>query len=279
MLVSGTAVAAAFTPQNAGIYRWIATYNGDANNDVVRGVCNDPTETRTVAQAQPTITTTASPDIVLGGQINDSATVSGLVNRGAGNITFLLFGPDDTNCSGPLATSEIVPLPSAPVTSITGTTTDFTPTAAGVYRWRAIFNGDANNNSVSGPCNAANESVTVAKATPVITTQASAGVSLGAGTRLDPATVAGVAGTAPTGTVTVALYGPDDAGCAGGSINPADTQPLTADGQNASATSAAFTPTATGVYRWRAVFDGDANYNTAAAPCNAAEESARATDR
>src|SRR5204862_171162 len=46
------------------------------------------------------------------------------------------------------------------------------------------------------------------------------------------------------------------------------------DGQNATAASSAFTPTAAGVYRWRAAFDGDGNYQPVAAGCNAANESA-----
>ena len=204
----------------------------------------------------------------------DSATVSGLVSQGGGNVTFKLFGPGDADCTGAVAHSAIVSLPSVALSAITVATEPFTPPAAGVYRWTATFNGDPNNGAIAGPCNAANESVTVAKATPVIVTEASPGISLGAGALSDHAVVAGVAGTAPTGTLTFALYGPDDAGCSGGSIIPTDTQALTADGQNATATSSAFTPAATGVYRWRAVFGGDANYQTTAAPCNAANESA-----
>ena len=34
-----------FTPTKAGAYFWIATYNGDANNDAVSGVCGDQGET------------------------------------------------------------------------------------------------------------------------------------------------------------------------------------------------------------------------------------------
>ena len=37
----------------------------------------------------------------------------------------------------------------------------FTPGKGGVYRWRASYSGDANNNPVAGACNAENEAVTV----------------------------------------------------------------------------------------------------------------------
>ena len=34
------------------------------------------------------------------------------------------------------------------------TSDSYTPTQAGTYRWRAFYSGDANNNAVSGACNA-----------------------------------------------------------------------------------------------------------------------------
>jgi hypothetical protein len=39
-----------------------------------------------------------------------------------------------------------------------GTTT---PIAPGTYRWTVVYSGDLNNFTVTSPCNAANESVTV----------------------------------------------------------------------------------------------------------------------
>ena len=50
------------------------SYSGDANNLPVTGACNDANETRVVSPAQPTITTNASPDIVLGAGHADSTT-------------------------------------------------------------------------------------------------------------------------------------------------------------------------------------------------------------
>jgi len=48
--VSGGSVSSgAFEPTLPGIYRWVATYSGDDNNDGAEGVCGDPTETTTVA--------------------------------------------------------------------------------------------------------------------------------------------------------------------------------------------------------------------------------------
>lgn len=43
----------AFTPAQAGTYRWVASYAGDVNNTPVSGACNDPNETSTVNQFPP----------------------------------------------------------------------------------------------------------------------------------------------------------------------------------------------------------------------------------
>jgi hypothetical protein len=121
----------------------------------------------TVHKATPAIATAASPDITVGGQLTDTATVTGLVNPTGGTVDFRLYGPDDATCSGkPVFESLGQPLSPAG----TATSTPFTPTRGGVYRWRAFYSGDANNEAVSGPCNAVNENVTVT-GPPTITVQ------------------------------------------------------------------------------------------------------------
>jgi hypothetical protein len=161
-VAGGSVTSAAFTPTSAGVYRWIATYSGDANNFPVSGACGDSSETVSVTPATPAISTTPTPPIVLGsGQLADLATVFGRVNPQPGaTIDFRLYGPTDATCAGaPVFQSLGVPYPVAggPVTSAA-----YTPAVAGVYRWIATYSGDANNVSVSGVCSDASESVTVA---------------------------------------------------------------------------------------------------------------------
>ncbi len=69
--------SAPFTPTVAGEYRWVASYSGDVNNAPVSGACTDTNESVIVLQATPTITTTASETVVVGGQIVDVAVVVG----------------------------------------------------------------------------------------------------------------------------------------------------------------------------------------------------------
>jgi hypothetical protein len=112
----------------------------------------------------PSIVTTASQPVTVGGGISDSAALSGGILTPTGMITFSAYGPDNATCSGnPAFTSTV---------AVSGNGTypsgSFNPTAAGTYRFVATYSGDANNNSASDACNAANESVVVSPVTVVV---------------------------------------------------------------------------------------------------------------
>jgi hypothetical protein len=62
-LAGGSAQSGTYTPIAAGTYRWIATYDGDANNSPVSGRCGDPTETRTVDQPPATLPPTGATPV------------------------------------------------------------------------------------------------------------------------------------------------------------------------------------------------------------------------
>src|SRR5205085_2674129 len=141
----------------------------------------------------------------------------------------------------------------------------FTPAVAGTYRFVALYSGDDNNKATATACGDANESVVVARKTPGLTTQASSSTGVG-NTISDAATLS--AGFNPTGTVVFNLYGPNDATC-GGTITFTSTVAVNGNGTY---TSAPFTVTAAGTYRWVATYTGDTNNNTVTAPCNAPGE-------
>ena len=112
-----------------------------------------------VDRATPAIATVASPQVNVGGQLTDTASVTGLVSPQPGaTVDFRLYGPDDADCSRkPVFESLGIPL-GADGRAVSA---PFTPAKGGVYRWRASYSGDANNNPVAGACNAPNEVVTV----------------------------------------------------------------------------------------------------------------------
>jgi hypothetical protein len=247
-----------FTPTAPGTYRWVAAYSGDLLNNAVTTACNDPSETVTVAGGPPvpTLTTTASPAVPLGGQLTDTANLSG-GNNPTGTITFTLFGPNDTPCGGPPPFSSTKPVSG----NGTYTSDPFTVTQPGTYRWVASYSGDANNGPVTTACGDPAETVTVAAGpTPVtLTTTASPSVALG-GQVFDTATING---NNPTGTITFNLFGPDNPTCGG---TPAFTNSKPVSG-NGSVTSDLFMPTAPGTYRWVASYSGDANNLAATTAC------------
>ena len=70
-------------------------------------------------------------------------------------------------------------------------------------------------------------------------------------------------GTAPTGTITFNVFGPNNATCA----LPAAFTSTTAVSGNGSYTSAAFTPLLPGTYLWIATYSGDINNRSATTMC------------
>lgn len=110
----------------------------------------------TATQTGPTLTTTASPSVLAGGQIFDTATLSG-ANNPTGTITFALYGPRDPTCSStPIYTD---------IQSVTGngsvSSAPFTTTFADIYVWVATYSGDANNPPLTTACGDPAETVVV----------------------------------------------------------------------------------------------------------------------
>ena len=216
------------------------------------------------AQAAGEITGQASPSVALGGDIFDTATLSGAAGF-PGTISFWLFGPNDTNCSNGAVFSTTEPVPGAG----SYPSASFTPTAAGTYRWIANWVDNAGETSYITSCSAATQEVEVTGLATQISSTASPSLALG-GQVSDSASVSG--GSNPTGTITFDLYGPDDASC---------SEPAVFNNTNAmsdgDASSGPFTPTAVGTYRWIASYNGDANNLPAAGACNDTNESVTVT--
>ena len=98
--------------------------------------------------AVPTLTTTASPDVALGGSVHATATLAG-GSAPTGTIAFTLYGPDDASCSNAAAFTD-----TQGVASGNGDydSANFTPSQPGTYRWTAAYSGDANNDPAATSC-------------------------------------------------------------------------------------------------------------------------------
>ncbi len=205
----------------------------------------------------PTIATTPNPSSgTVPVTLNDSATLSGAVPGATGSITFNLYGPGDTTCSGTVLYTQEVTV-NGPGTY--STSPGYQAQSTGTYHWTAAYSGDNSDSPVSSGC--ADEPVTVGPKSPTIATQASpttgtVGVQINAG---DTATFSGAFN--PTGSVTFTLY--SDAAC---TVSTGLTGSGAISGGVASF-SGSFTPTATGTYYWIASYAGDANNNGFTTKC------------
>ena len=98
------------------------------------GTSVDPEVILNSAPEPTSIVTQATGTVTIGSSIQDSATVTPA--DAEGTVTFRLYGPGDTTCSGPaIFTSADRPLDASGV----ATSASFTPTAVGTYRWIANF--------------------------------------------------------------------------------------------------------------------------------------------
>jgi hypothetical protein len=255
---SDKATSANFLPQQTGGFRWTASYSGDANNKAVSLACDAAGQASTVTKASPTLSGSATPAALAGSTITDDVTLSGGFAPG-GEIVFRAYGPDDETCAKTPAYEETVAVSSG---NGSYSPSGFAP-GAGTYRWTAEYEGDANNEAVSSTCGAANQTSTVAKATPSLTGTASDGV---VGTAIhDEVTLSG--SFSPTGEVTFSVFAPTDTTC-----TAAPLATMTSSIVAGKAVSANFLPQQAGGLRWTASYSGDANNEPFSLGCGAANQ-------
>jgi hypothetical protein len=141
-----------------GAYNWRAEYSGDANNlPIPLTPCGAPGEEVAIDQAQPALTTQASPASSIPANLTDTANLTGATTTAGGTITFHLF-------SNATCTAEVSGSPVTAAVNGNGfyTSPAIKVNAAGTYFWRDSYSGDANNAPVPlTACGAPGESTSV----------------------------------------------------------------------------------------------------------------------
>ncbi|HXQ44013.1 MAG TPA: hypothetical protein VN816_05210, partial [Acidimicrobiales bacterium] len=214
----------------------------------------------------PPATVTTSPaktSIVLGTSDSDGATVTGVAGTTpTGSVTFYVCGPFTTATACTTSGTKLgsVTLAGSGNTA-TATGPSYTPTATGTYCFLGVYSGDGNYTGASDG-STTRECFTVTMATPGVTTSpAKTTIVLGTSDS-DGATVTGVAGTTPTGSVHFYVCPGNANPCTAGTAGVVDLGSVTlaGSGNTATATGPSYTPTATGTYCFLGVYSGDGNY-------------------
>lgn len=210
----------------------VATYSGDAHHSP--GTSNTVSET--VYKAKATNKVTNSTPTTLGSTIKFSATVSGPGVTPTGTVTWNVSTP-----SGVTACASTATLSSGVATC------SITATKAGSYSVSDSYGGDANYTSAGSNT----DMVSVAKATPTNVVTNSAPPALG-GNITFSATVSGVSGITPTGSVTWHVSG------SAGATSCGSTTAL-----SGGVATCVITATKGGTYVVSDTYGGDSNYTSA----------------
>lgn len=228
---------------SVGLYSFQVHYNGDVNYLTSDGLC----EPLTVIKATPTLSTTPSAGGVIGGMITDNATLLGGYNPTS--VTFKLYNPLDTTCSG---------VPAYSVTDgVTPYTASYVSDMIGVWHWATIFAGDANNNSVTNSCS---DAVVITKASPTISTVLSQS-SITTGNSVNDTAILTNATQTAGGTVTYTFYSNNTCSAGAQLAGIKNVTNKVVPNSNAMLFSTA------GTYYWQVVYSGDANNNGAISNC------------
>jgi hypothetical protein len=243
-----------FTPTRAGRYPINVYYSGDARNMSAFLACGESAATLDVARAEPAISATSSPAVGVGEAISATAVLSGGYVP-SGSITFDLYGPSDTTCTGQPDVALSAPLERGRAGS-SGLATD----EVGRYRFTARYGGDANNAPAESACGEASTLVAKTRPTLAVSDRAEGG-----GRDLS-ATAVLSGGFDASGTVTFAVFGPHAAVCSGSQVFRVIAPVI-----NGAATSGTFTTGGAGRFAVLATYSGDPLNEAANGACQALE--------
>lgn len=234
----------------------VGGYTGETNN-LNLGICSSNGNQMVFTEsnlATPTITTALSPPSVpVGGNVHDTATLSGATSNAGGTVTYYWYWTgQEGSCTGQSASDPVT------VTSgVVPNSASYGPFTSGTYSWKAVYSGDGNNQGATSAC----ESLVVKPATPALVTKLSANSIAAGGSASDSGTLS--SGYNPTGTITF-FESTTDTCPAPGATQVGTGVTVSGDGVYQSSSATFGTP---GTYYWYASYSGDSNNNPVTSAC------------
>ena len=186
----------------------------------------------------------------------------------SGPIAFTVFGPQATPPSSCASGGTTVGTASAYGDGTYQPSAGFTPPSPGMYWWYASYGGDTGDEPSASACGPGMaETSVVPKAIPALS--ASGPLDGTAGNPISASSISATltGGSAPTGTITFTVYGPQSSppsSCASGGTTVGTAS---VNGNGTYQPSGAFTPAGPGEYWWYASYGGDAGDEPAASAC------------
>ena len=269
------------TITTAGTYYWKASYSGDPANAKSTSLCGTTGEVETVTPATTKTTTSLSGGGKTGTSISvptdtpvtDQATLTGAnASKATGTVTYTVYSNASCTTSVGTSTTKSITTP-----GLLPASNALTLSTAGLYYWKAAYNGDSANAPSASTCGPNGEIETVkspAAATTKTTTSLSGGgktgtsISVPTGTPVtDQGTLSGTNASTATGTVTYTVYSNTTCKTA---VGPSTTQPITTPGKLPA--SNPVTLNTPGTYYWQASYSGDSANAKSTSPCGATGE-------
>ncbi len=207
-----------------------------------------------------------------GSPISTSSISAALTGGSApsGAITFTVFGPQSSPPSSCTSGGTTVAAASAYGDGTYHPSGAYTPPSPGDYWWYASYGGDAGDEPAASACGASMaETTVVSKAIPTLSASGPMGGTAGSPLAASSISATLAGGSAPTGTITFTVYGPQSSpptSCASGGTTVGTAS---VNGNGTYQPSAGFTPPSPGEYWWYAGYSGDAGDEPAASACGA----------
>lgn len=185
-----------------------------------------------------------------------------------GPIAFTVFGPQSSPPSSCVSGGTTVGAARASGDGAYQSSADFTPPSPGDYWWYASYGGDAGDEpsaSLCGPDMA--ETSVVPKVTPTLS--ASGPIEGVAGSPIAASSISATlaAGSAPTGTITFTVFGPQPLPPSSCALGGMTVGAASVNGNGAYQSSVDFTPPSPGDYWWYASYGGAAGDEPAGSAC------------